>query len=95
MRRKQIQEIVESSLKDIAPHAEFDEYTRIYAMGEGLLDSLALVELMVTIEEKFHALGHNVSLSAKDAMSQQRTPFKNVPTIVEWVTEETSKCDIL
>ena len=49
------------------------------------LDSLGLVALLFDIEEGLATLGCPVLLSDERAMSQKRSPFRSVPSLVEYV----------
>ena len=62
----------------VAPDAE------IFGSGSPL-DSLGLVGLLLDIEEGLAALGCDVVLSDDRAMSQQRTPFRSVATLVRYI----------
>src|SRR5437870_5549301 len=57
---------------------------------KGTLDSLGLVELIVTIEERVKkASGVSVSLASDWALSQARSPFKSVLTLGEFLSRLT------
>ena len=62
------------------PH-QIDENTPIYG-STGYLNSLGLVNLIVIIEDKIHEK-FNVSISITDekAMSQTRSPFRDVKSL--------------
>jgi len=49
------------------------------------LDSLGLVALLLDIEEALQALGCEVVLSDDRAMSQKRSPFRTVPSLVAYI----------
>ena len=49
------------------------------------LDSLGLVALLLDIEEGLQALGYGVTLSDERAVSQKRSPFRSVRSLVEYV----------
>jgi acyl carrier protein len=49
------------------------------------LDSLGLVSLLIEIEDHFAARGWPVSLSDERAMSQKRSPFRDVPSLVTYI----------
>jgi acyl carrier protein len=49
------------------------------------LDSLSLVTLLIDIEEGLLDAGCEVSLSDERAMSQQHSPFRDVPTLVAYI----------
>jgi hypothetical protein len=51
------------------------------------LDSLGLVGLLVDVEDALRDEGHQVSLSDSRAMSQSRSPFRSVPSLVSYIDE--------
>ena len=66
--------------EQLAVHAEAPIF------GEGSpLDSLGLVSLLIEIEDQLAARGVAISLSDERAMSQKRSPFRDVPSLVAYV----------
>ena len=53
--------------------------------GRSPLDSLGLVALLIDIEEAFQQSGCAVVLSDDRAMSQARSPFRDVPSLVTYI----------
>lgn len=51
------------------------------------LDSLGLVGLLVDIEDALRERGAEVELSDARAMSQTRSPFRDVPALVAYIDE--------
>ena len=51
------------------------------------LDSLGLVSLLIDIEEALSDRGHEVTLSDARAMSDTRSPFRDVPALVAHIRE--------
>ena len=51
------------------------------------LDSLGLVSLLIDIEEALAERGFEVNLSDARAMSESRSPFRNVPALVGYIRE--------
>lgn len=49
------------------------------------LDSLGLVSLLIDIEEAFEGAGHPVTLSDERALSQTRSPFRDIPALVSYL----------
>jgi acyl carrier protein len=49
------------------------------------LDSLGLVALLLDIEDGLRAIGCDVVLGDERAMSQKRSPFRNVRSIVAYI----------
>ena len=64
--------------------ARLDSATALFG-GEGFLDSMALVTLVVAveqaIEEKF---GTNVSLADPGAMSQEHSPYRTIGALADY-----------
>jgi acyl carrier protein len=50
------------------------------------LDSLGLVGLLLDIEEGLQAIGCDVVLSDERAVSQKRSPFRSVQSLVAYVS---------
>ena len=51
------------------------------------LDSLGLVSLLMDIEDGLAQLGMQLTLSDARAMSRKRSPFRDVPELVAFMTE--------
>jgi acyl carrier protein len=94
MDRNQISALVISCLKAVLssedrkaelPLDQIDESTPLLGRGS-FLDSLGLVSLIVDIEQKLNE-DHGISLTIADerAMSQQKSPFRTVATLVDYV----------
>jgi hypothetical protein len=49
------------------------------------LDSLGLLTLLLDIEDGMQRAGWPVTLSDDRAMSQARSPFRSVPTLVDYI----------
>ena len=58
--------------------------TELYGTG-GQLDSMGLVSFLVDIEESFQDNDINISLSDERAMSQTRSPFRNVQSLTDYI----------
>lgn len=56
--------------------------------GAGKLDSLSLVALLMDIEELLLDNGYEVSLSSEDAMSQGRSPYRDVSSLVDYISSQ-------
>ena len=63
--------------------------------GEGgMLDSLGLVNLIVATEDLMaEAFGGSLVLADEKAMSQQRSPFRTVSALVEYITQRLESAD--
>jgi acyl carrier protein len=53
--------------------------------GSSALDSLGLVGLLIDIEEAFDREGSTIVLSDERAMAQSRSPFRDVPSLVDYI----------
>ena len=51
------------------------------------LDSLGLVALLIDIEEAFAAQGHQLVLSDERALSQSRSPFRSISSLVDYIEQ--------
>jgi acyl carrier protein len=69
----------ESSQLEVTPDAA------VFGPGSPL-DSLGLVALLLDIEEAFQAAGHPIVLSDERAVSQKRSPFRNVRSLVDYIS---------
>jgi len=91
-----VQQVVEliidnvNQLKDtqgLKVPAELDSATTLFG-GDGFLDSMALVTLVVAVEqaveEKF---GTNVSLADPGAMSQEHSPYRTIGAFADYAVE--------
>jgi len=79
MRNVNMARTAESQL-DVGPDAA------VFGPGSAL-DSLGLVSLLIDIEEALLDRGFAVTLSDSRAMSQSRSPFRNVPALVSYIEE--------
>lgn len=52
---------------------------------ESSLNSMGLVTLVIDLEDLLAAEGYDVLLSDARAMSQARSPFRDVPALVEFI----------
>ena len=55
--------------------------------GSGQLDSLGLVSLLMDIEELLLETGFEVSLSSEHAMSQSKSPYRDVSALVDYISQ--------
>jgi acyl carrier protein len=54
--------------------------------GDGVLDSMALVSLIVLLEEQIElTLGRNLILASEKAMSQKRSPFASIGALASYL----------
>src|SRR5690348_5665580 len=63
------------------------ESTRLIGRGAPI-DSLGLVSVIVTVEEKLHAqTGRTFTLADEKAMSQRNSPFLSVGTLADYALQ--------
>ena len=56
--------------------------------GGGKLDSLALVTLIVSVEETVaREMGRSITIASERAMSQKNSPFRTVQSLSEFVAQ--------
>jgi len=51
------------------------------------LDSMAIVNVVIDIECYFQDQGYNISLASERAMSRKSSPFRNVTTLTDYISE--------
>ncbi len=91
MKQQKIQDIILSAVIEInqtlTPPVALTEglHTPLYGK-HGVFDSLALVTLIVAVEEKIQEiLGINIILANEKAFSQQRSPFATIAYFSDYV----------
>lgn len=92
MEREKILELVYASIETINEQREnkddaleLKEDTRLLGR-QSKLDSLGLVTLIIDIEQRLaDELGLEVSLTDEKAMSQTRSPFRDVRSLVDYI----------
>lgn len=63
--------------------------------GEGVLDSIALVTLIVAIEQALEdELDVVLTLADEKAMSQQRSPFQTVETLASYIQQRLMEAEV-
>lgn len=89
--REQIINLIVETLHEMNQSGEFTYETGtihgdtpLYGGIEGTLDSLGLVKLIVAVEQGIQdRLNITVALADQKALSQTRTPFRNVNTLAD------------
>lgn len=71
--------------RDSAVQLDVSPTATVFGAGSPL-DSLGLVSLAIDIEDLCRQAGHEVSLSDERAVSQTRSPFRTVPTLVDYLS---------
>ncbi|MFX0201819.1 MAG: hypothetical protein ACFFCW_37390 [Candidatus Hodarchaeota archaeon] len=95
MVEKDVISLVISSLSEVFLEIYEDEQTEIPYLDkttcligrESVLDSLGLVTLIVNIEQKLvDRYGISVTIADERALSQQKSPFKTVKSLSEYIS---------
>jgi acyl carrier protein len=77
------------NVREVTPEstdANVDRDTKLLG-GGGVVDSLGLVSLIVSLEQAIDDEWHvNLSLADERAMSQTRSPYRTVGSLAEYVT---------
>ncbi len=77
-----VRDVAEEQMVELP--SSLTEDTPLFGRG-GLLDSLALVSLVVSVEEAIaDEFGRTVSLADERAMSQSRSPFRSVGALADY-----------
>lgn len=90
--KNKIEVIVRDSIDEISSTLEnpvkfLDGDARLYG-NDGLLDSLSLVTLIVSIEERLNEEeGINLILANEKAFSQKNSPFQSYKSLVNYVSQ--------
>jgi acyl carrier protein len=94
MEKVSAKDLILLSLKSIL--SEYDEDEQISIQGldgstrligsKAVLDSMGLVSLLIDVEQKINE-SHNINITIADerAMSQEKSPFRTVNTLTEYV----------
>ncbi len=90
MEKNEIQQIIFSAI-DLANNARQEDEqipvsddTELYG-SNGHLDSMGLVGFLIDIEESLQDRDLQITLSDERAMSQSRSPFKNVQSLTDYI----------
>jgi acyl carrier protein len=92
LERQDIFNVVKDSLEEVAEtnniaiKESISEKTPLYG-EQGYLDSIALVGLTVSIEEKLSHVGHDITIASEKAFSRKIGPFLNVRTLANFIEE--------
>ena len=62
------------------------EDTKLFGR-EGCLDSIGLVGFLIDVEDAFSQQGLLISLSDERAMSQSRSPYRDVKSLIDFIHE--------
>jgi acyl carrier protein len=90
MTTPELREVVLASIRAVnetrEPNARVKEEPDATLFGPGsALDSLGLVNVLLEIEDGLRTAGVSVTLSDDRAMSRSRSPFRSVPSLMEYI----------
>ena len=78
-------EMINEQMEDKDNRLELEEEVRLFGR-KSKLDSLGLVTLIVDIEQRLaDEIGLEISLTDEKAMSQTRSPFRDVKSLVDYI----------
>jgi acyl carrier protein len=91
MTRTEVLELIIQTIRDVSTAESLpktlNESTRIFG-GGGTFDSLGLVTLITEVEALVNdRCGTAIVIASEKAMSQQRSPFRSVCTLADYVTQ--------
>jgi len=89
MQRQEAVELITDALRQFLPpgqeSAALDENTRLVG-GNTVLDSAALVSLIIEIEQQVDdRFGVPITIADDRALSQERSPFRTVSSLADYV----------
>lgn len=96
LERQQIEVVIVAAIRMInlarEPDHQVAESPTAVLYGPGSpLDSLGLVSLLIEVEEGLRDEGAVVSLSDERAVSQKRSPFRDVPSLIQFIENSLSR----
>lgn len=91
--RDQVFTVVQAAIAELNEELEYEELrevsddTIIYDGGDGI-DSLSLVRLIVSLEERCgEEFGRRLTLADERAMSLRRSPYRSAGALTEFIVE--------
>ena len=80
--------VIDEMNQQLAENLRIEKSTATALLGKSaVLDSLGLVNLIVAVEEEIEEqFGVNITLADERAISQKKSPFKTIGTLVEYIT---------
>ncbi|MFP4156275.1 MAG: hypothetical protein ACLFU4_01510 [Opitutales bacterium] len=91
--KPEIEALIIESVRQLAGDFELDALKNANAQsllygGEGLLDSMALVNLIADLEEAVDAkFGQTIALADEKAMSAKHSPYRSVASLTNAIAE--------
>ncbi len=76
---------ISNQVREDDSQIEISPEVKLYGQN-GQLESMELVALLIDIEEALQDEGFNISLSDERAMSQSQSPFRDVPSLVSYIS---------
>ena len=94
LQRDELKQLIVTSVREFAQLSDqaqkhdfekLDDDTRLFGSG-GLLDSLGLVSVLMDVEQQLNdQTGYNLTIADERAMSQERSPFRTIGSLTEYV----------
>ena len=94
MQRDELMTLIVTSVKEFTQLSDstqkqdfesLNEETRLFG-GSGLLDSLGLVSVLMDIEQQLNdRLNLSITIADERAMSQERSPFRTIGSLTDYV----------
>ncbi|MBM3250098.1 MAG: hypothetical protein FJZ09_04540 [Candidatus Omnitrophica bacterium] len=92
--RKKIKDLVIGALKDNLrnkkPDIRIDDLTPLFG-AKSYLDSMGIMGLIVDIETRLNDEGIDITLISEKSLSDAKSPFKNVSTLVDFIAGSLEK----
>jgi D-alanine--poly(phosphoribitol) ligase subunit 2 len=83
--RAEVIDLIAATARDFDAPGEVDENTRLFG-ASGFLDSVGLVSLVLDVEQQVNdRWSLALSLADDRAVSQQRSPFRSVGSLADYV----------
>lgn len=82
-----VQDTVSDYLTSLGSETMVTNETRLVG-SSAVVDSVGLVSVIVDVEGRLADAGFDISLLSDKAMSMQRSPFRSVETLAEFIHEE-------
>jgi acyl carrier protein len=79
--------VIDEINQQLAENQRIEKSMATTLLGKSaVLDSLGLVNLIVTVEEEIEEqFGVNITLADERAISQERSPFRTIETLMEYI----------
>ncbi|MCP4189078.1 MAG: hypothetical protein GY768_00465 [Planctomycetaceae bacterium] len=89
--KQRVEEVILEAIRMTNMAREADQQLEVSADAilysrDSKLDSLGLVGLLIDVEEGLRDEGLDITLNNEQAMSQKRSPFRDVQSLVEYIS---------